>query len=82
MNNNYDVNDQKFFKTTEKVREQLLKEFDELEKKKDTITELDLSYALSRDRKAALILKSLQMDLQKEIACRKIGRQIKQIEQS
>ena len=53
---------------TEKIREEFLDELDELKKKKSTenITDNDLDYFLARDRKAALILKTLQMDIQYE----------------
>ena len=54
-----------FTEVTEKIRETLLDEFDELKEKKDnnTLTESDLDYCLARDRKSAIILKTLQMDL-------------------
>lgn len=53
---------------TEKIREEFLDELDELKKKKSTenLTDNDLDYFLARDRKAALILKTLQMDIQYE----------------
>ena len=58
-----------FGEVTEKVRETLLEEFDSLKVKRDKgdLTDVDLDYYLARDRKAALILKTLQMDLSYEV---------------
>jgi hypothetical protein len=57
-----------YSEVTEKIREEFLDELDELKKKKSTenLTDNDLDYFLARDRKAALILKTLQMDIQYE----------------
>ena len=57
-----------FEEVTEKIRDSFLDEFDNIEvlKKKGDLTENDLDYFLARDRKAAIILKTLQMDLQYE----------------
>ena len=53
----------------------MLAEFDGLAelKAKDVLTENDLDYYLARDRKAALILKTLQMDIQNEAIKLKSG---------
>ena len=58
-----------FNEVTEKVREKLLEEFDKLDdlKKKDHLTENDLDYFLAKDRKAGLILKTLDMDMKKQL---------------
>ena len=58
-----------FNEVTEKLRENLLKEFDELDilKSKDALTENDLDYFLARDRKAGLIMKTLDMDMKKKL---------------
>lgn len=58
-----------FNMVTEKIREALLNEFDELKtkKEKEQLSDIDFSFYLARDRKAALILKTLQLDIQKDI---------------
>lgn len=70
-----------FEEVTEKIRENMLSEFDNLEqlKAKDNLTENDLDYYLARDRKAMIILKTLQMDNQREVMKLKRGNGKKQI---
>ena len=72
-----------FEAVTEKIRENLLAEFDNLKelKDKDNLTENDLEFYLARDRKAALVLKTLDMDLKNEVLRLKRGKEKKQIEQ-
>lgn len=72
-----------FEETTAKIRDNLLDEFDRLKdlKEKDSLTESDLDYYLARDRKAMIVLKTLQMDLQNEAAQLKHGKTKKQIAQ-
>jgi hypothetical protein len=64
-----------FNKATERIRDGLFLEFDELanKKAKNELTEKDLEYYLARDRKAAIILKTLQMDMQYEILALRRG---------
>ena len=70
-----------FEAVTEKIRENLLAEFDSLKelKDKDNLTENDLEFYLARDRKAALVLKTLDMDLKNEVLRLKRGKKDKQI---
>ena len=70
-----------FEEVTEKIRDNMLSEFDNLEqlKAKDNLTENDLDYYLARDRKAMIILKTLQMDNQREVMKLKRGNGKKQI---
>ena len=58
---------------TKKIRDALIPEFENLKTtyEKGELTENDLDYALARDRKAALILKTIQMEIQSEIVQRK-----------
>lgn len=72
-----------FEAVTEKIRENLLAEFDSLKdlKDKDNLTENDLEFYLARDRKAALVLKTLDMDLKNEVLRLKRGKKDKQITQ-
>ena len=64
-----------FEEVTQKIRDNMLSEFDNLEqlKAKDNLTENDLDYYLARDRKAMIILKTLQMDNQREVMKLKRG---------
>lgn len=72
-----------FEAVTEKIRENLLAEFDSLKelKDRDNLTENDLEFYLARDRKAALVLKTLDMDLKNEVLRLKRGKKDKQITQ-
>ena len=72
-----------FEAVTEKIRDNLLAEFDSLKelKDKDNLTENDLEFYLARDRKAALVLKTLDMDLKNEVLRLKRGKKDKQITQ-
>ena len=55
-----------FYETTDMVRQALTEEFEGLKKERIDLTEADLDFYLARDRKAALILKTLDMDIKKE----------------
>ena len=72
-----------FEAVTEKIRDNLLAEFDSLKdlKDKDNLTENDLEFYLARDRKAALVLKTLDMDLKNEVLRLKRGKKDKQVTQ-
>ena len=61
--------EKKFNEITEKVRDAMLSEFDQMAEKKEKgeLTENDFDFYLARDRKAAIILKTLQMDMQHEV---------------
>ena len=65
-----------FEEVTEKIRESLLCEFDEIgeKKSKDNLNENDLDFYLARDRKAAIVLKTLQLEMQHEIIVMKKGK--------
>jgi hypothetical protein len=65
-----------FEEVTEKIRESLLSEFDELgeKKSKNNLNENDLDFYLARDRKAAIVLKTLQLEMQHEIIVMKKGK--------
>lgn len=65
-----------FEEVTEKVRESLLDEFDEIgeKKSKNNLNENDLDFYLARDRKAAIVLKTLQLEMQHEIIVMKRGK--------
>jgi len=55
-----------FYETTEMIRDALTTEFEGLKTERVDLTESDLDFYLARDRKAALILKTLDMDIKKE----------------
>jgi len=57
----------------EKIRESLLPEFEDIKKRRDKLTVADLDYYLARDRKAALILKTIDMDMRKQVLALKAG---------
>lgn len=57
-------------------RNEIVKDFKELSKNKETVTQSDLEYELARDRKMGLALKSIMV----EIAVEKMGHKRKTIE--
>lgn len=67
-----------FEEVTEKIRETLLEEFDRLDelKNKDNLTENDLDYFLAKDRKASIILKTLDMDMRQYHLNQRYSKQI------
>ena len=64
-----------FEEVTEKIRGSLLTEFDELKTLRDSgnLTDNDLEFFLARDRKSAIVLKTLDMDLRQEAVKLKYG---------
>jgi hypothetical protein len=57
----------------EKIRESLLPEFEDIKKRRDDLSANDLEYYLARDRKAAIILKTIDMDMRRQVLALKAG---------
>ena len=76
------IGEKEFDAVTKRIRENLLDEFDQLKNQKDTdsLTESDLDFNLARDRKAALILKTLQMEMQHETLKLRNGKSVKRLD--
>ena len=60
------------------IREDLYSEWKDLGTKKDGITDHEVDYYLARDRKAAVILKTMDQDLREKVFALKAG-QVKQL---
>lgn len=72
-----------FENVTEKIRNSSLTEFDELKNLRDSgnLTDNDFEFFLARDRKAAIVLKTLDMDMKHESLKLKYGAAPKRIKQ-
>lgn len=56
-----------FYEVTAEIRNELLTEFKDLKAGRKNLTDADFDFYMARDRKAALILKTLDMEVRKKV---------------